>query len=140
MIIKTGARGGSSKLETRCWSENQRQTEGFEPSVTHCWPTPVKTRKKCCYGQKDLGQYTSLSPSPAYLSHTTNITLSKMKFERLYFYKDIYLFVIEVVFNGWWFFPHIFVYVYVQFYVCGYTTLVGCIPIPTVAVILNLKS
>ena len=84
----------SSKLETRCRSESQRQTEGFRPSVTHGWATPAKMKKKCCYGRKkNLGQYSSLSLSPAHLPHTTNITLSKMKCERLYFYKEVCSFV-----------------------------------------------
>ena len=59
---------GLSQLETRCRSENQRQTEGFGPSETHGWATPAKMRrKKCCYGQKNLCQYSSLSLSPAHL-------------------------------------------------------------------------
>ena len=85
---------GSSQLETKCWSESQWQTEGFGPSVTHGWATPAKMRKKCCYGrEKNLGQYSSLSLSPAHLLHTINITLSKIKYERLYFYKEVYSFV-----------------------------------------------
>ena len=43
--------------------------------------------------EKNLGQYSSLSPFPAHHSHTTNITLSKIKSEKLYFYKEMYLFV-----------------------------------------------
>ena len=47
----------------------------------------AKMRKKCCYGrEKNLGQYSSLSLSPAHLSHTKNITLSKIKCQRSYFY------------------------------------------------------
>ena len=62
------------KNSGRCRSENQRQTEGFGPSVTHGWATPAKMRKKCCYGQKNFGSIcSSLSPSPTHLSHTTNI-------------------------------------------------------------------
>ena len=81
-------------METRWRSESQRQTEGFGPSVTHGWATPAKMRrKKCCYGQKNLGQYSSMSPSPAHPSHTTTITLSRIKCERLYFYKEVYSFV-----------------------------------------------
>ena len=37
--------------------------------------------------RRTWGQYSSLSPSLAHLAHTTNITLSKIKCERLYFYK-----------------------------------------------------
>ena len=55
---------------------------------------PAKMRKKCCYGQRRTwGQYSSLSPSPTHLSHTTNITPSRIKWERLYFYKAVYSFV-----------------------------------------------
>ena len=54
-----------SHLGTRYRSESQWQTEGFGPSVTHGWATPAKMRKKCCYGQKNLGSIcSSLSPSP----------------------------------------------------------------------------
>ena len=77
---------GASQLETRCRSESQQQTEGFGPSVTHGWATPTKMKKKCCYSrEKNLGRYSSLSLSPAPFSHTTNITLSKIKCGRLYF-------------------------------------------------------
>ena len=76
----------SSQLGTRCRSESQQQTERFGPSVIHGWATPAKMRKKCCYGhEKNLGQYSSLSPSPTHLSHTTNITLSRIKCERFIF-------------------------------------------------------
>ena len=108
---------GSSQLKARCRSENQRQTEGFGPSVTHGWATSAKMRKKCCYGQKNLGQYSSLSPSPTHLSHTRNITLSKIKCERLYFYNEVYLFVHWSSYIIGWLFPHIFIYVYMYMYV-----------------------
>ena len=93
------------------------QTEGFEPSVTHGWATPAKMRNKCCYGQKNLGQNNSLSPSPTHLSHTTNITLSRIKCERLYFYKDVYSFVHWSSYIMFDYVPHIFIVVYV----CEYT-------------------
>ena len=84
----TRCQESSSQLETRCRSESQWQTEGFRPSVTHGWATPAKMRKKCCYGrEKYLGQYSSLSLSPAHLTHTTNITLSRIKYERYIFIK-----------------------------------------------------
>ena len=78
---------GSSQWETRCRSESQRQMEGLEPSVTHGWPTPAKMRKECCYGQKNLVQYSSLCPSPTHLSHIIKITLSRIKCERYIFMK-----------------------------------------------------
>ena len=48
---------------------------------------PSRMRKKCCYGQRNLGSICgSLSPSPTHLSHITNInsfaTLSRTKCER----------------------------------------------------------
>ena len=43
--------------------------------------------------RRTWGQYSSLSPSPTHLSHITNITLSRIKCERLYFYKEVYSFV-----------------------------------------------
>ena len=43
--------GGSSQLETGCWSENQLQTKGFGPLVTPGWAIQAKMRKKCCYGR-----------------------------------------------------------------------------------------
>ena len=52
----------------------------------------AKMRKKYCYGRRRTWcQYSSLSPSPTHLSHTRNITLSRIKRERLYFYKEVYL-------------------------------------------------
>ena len=58
-----------------------------------------RMRKKCCYGQKNLGSICgSLSPSPTHLSHTTNInpfaTLSRIKCGRyIFFYKEVCSFV-----------------------------------------------
>ena len=43
--------------------------------------------------RRTWGQYSSLSPSPAHLSHTRNITLSRINCERLYFYKEVCSFV-----------------------------------------------
>ena len=63
-----------SQWGTRCQRESQRQTEGFGPSVTDGWAIPAKMRKKCYYGQKNLGLIcSSLSRSPTHFSHTTNI-------------------------------------------------------------------
>ena len=59
-----------SQLGTRCRSESQRQTEGFGSSVTHGWATPAKMRKKCCHGQKYLGQCVAVCPRlPSPLTH-----------------------------------------------------------------------
>ena len=43
--------------------------------------------------RRTWGQNNSLSLSPTYLSHTTTITLSRIKCERLYFYKESCSFV-----------------------------------------------
>ena len=90
------ARGSSSwswgQLGTRCRTESQRLTEGFGPSVIHGWAAIM--RKKCCYGQKNLGSIcSSLSPSPTRLSHTTNINPFENKEWEIYFYKEVCSFV-----------------------------------------------
>ena len=108
-----------SQLGTRCRSESQRQTEGFGPSVTHGWATPAKMRKKCCYGhEKNLGQYVAVCPRLQLTSHTQpTSTLSRIKCERLYFYKEVCSSFIEVVLIVDYVSAYIFVYVYVQLYV-----------------------
>ena len=91
---------------------------GLGSSVTHGWATPAKMRKKCCYGrEKNLGQNNSLSPSPPQLSHTRNITLSRIKCERYIFCKEVYSFVIEVVITVI-VFPYIFVCAYKYIRIC----------------------
>ena len=67
--------------------------ESFGPSVTHGWATQLRWERSAAMVRRTLGKYSSLSPSPAHLSHTRNITLSRRKSERLYFYKDVYSFV-----------------------------------------------
>ena len=64
--------------------------------MTHGWATQAKMWKKCCYGLRNLGQYCSLSLSPAHLSHTTNITLLRIKCERYIFIKKCIHSFIEV--------------------------------------------
>ena len=63
---------------------------------------PAQMRKKCCYDQEMiLGQYSSLSLSPI-ISHTQqNIYFSKINVRDLYFCKEVYSFVIEVVIISW---------------------------------------
>ena len=90
--------GGLSLLETRCRIESQRQTVGFGPSVTHGWATPAKMWKKCCYGQKNLGQYVAVCPRFQLTSHTQpTLTLSRIKCERYIFIKKRVRSFIEVV-------------------------------------------
>ena len=78
-------------------SENQLQAEGMGPQDPRL-SSPDRVRKKCCYGQKNLGSIcSSLFPSPTHLSHTTNInpfaTLSRIKWERYIFIKKRVRFV-----------------------------------------------
>ena len=80
---------GLSQLETRCRIESQLQTEGFGPSVTRGWATkPRWGRSAAMVERRTLGQNNSLFLSPAHFSHTTTLTLSRIKCERLYFYKE----------------------------------------------------
>ena len=70
------------------------QTEGLAVLSDPRLSNAAKMRKKCCYGRRRTwGQYSSLSPSPTHLTHTTNLTLSRIKCERLYFYKEACSFV-----------------------------------------------
>ena len=70
------------------------QTEGLAAISDPRLSNPAKMRKKCCYGRRRTwGQNSSLSPSPTHLSHTSNITLSRIKCERLFFYKEVCSFV-----------------------------------------------
>ena len=87
-----------SQLGTRCRSESQWQTEGFRLSVTHGLATTAKMRKKCCYGQKNLGQYVTVCSRLQLTSHTQpTLTLSRIKCERYTFIKKCVRSFIEVV-------------------------------------------
>ena len=62
------------------------------------WPMVEQTqprwgRSAAIVVRRILGQNNSLSPSSTHLPHTTNITRSRIKCERLYFYKEICSFV-----------------------------------------------
>ena len=49
---------------------------------------PAKMRKKCCYGQKNFGQYVAVCPRLQLTSHTQpTSTLSRIKCERYIFIK-----------------------------------------------------
>ena len=55
---------------------------------------PSQNEKEELLWSEELGSICySLSPSPTHLSHTRNITLSRIKCERLYFYKEVCSFV-----------------------------------------------
>ena len=64
--------------------------------MTYGWATPAKMRKKCCYGQKNLGQYVAVCLRLQLTSHTRNITLSRIKCERYIFIKKCVRSFIEV--------------------------------------------
>ena len=94
----------------------------LRPSVTHGWATqPRWGRSATMIARRTLGQNNSLSPSPTHLLHTITITLSRIKCERLYFYKEVYSFVHWSSYIMFDYVPQIFVYAYVQMYY-GYTT------------------
>ena len=57
--------GGSIQLETGCQSENQPQTEGFGPLMTHGWATQAKMRKK--YVRSLLKSSLSVDYVPVYI-------------------------------------------------------------------------
>ena len=76
-----------TQLKTRCPIESQRQTEGFGPSMTHGLANQPRWEKSTA------GQYSSLSPSAAHLSHTTNINPFENKMWEIYFYKEVCSFV-----------------------------------------------
>ena len=57
---------------------------------------PSQDEEECCYGQKNLGQYSILSLSPTHLAHTRNITLSRIKCEWYIFIKKCIHSFIEV--------------------------------------------
>ena len=64
--------------------------------------SPARIRKKYCYGQKNLGSIcSSLSPSPTHLSHTRNITHSRIKCGRYIFIKKCVRSFIEVRHYVW---------------------------------------
>ena len=78
---KPGVRGGSSQLGTRCQRESQRQP---------WW------ERSAAMARRTWGQYSSLSLSPAHLSDSRNITLSRIKWERYIFIKRCIRSFIEV--------------------------------------------
>ena len=98
------------QLEIGCQrSEKQLQTEGWGLQ----WPTVEQPSQN---GQKNLGSIcSSLSPTPTHLSHTRNITLSRIKCEWYIFIKkcvrSLKSSLLLIMF------PLIFVYVYVQLFV-----------------------
>ena len=130
MRTPTGSRWVSDNYITRCHrrlGELQFQLESvgdkmpnWEPAaerglwaLSDPWLSSLaRMRKKCCYGQKNFGSiYNSLSPSPTYLSHTTNINPFENKVWEVYFYKEVCPFVYWSSSLLLTMFPLIFVYV-----------------------------
>ena len=106
-----------SQLGTRCQRENQLADWGLEAFSDPRLSSPARMRKKCCYGQKNFGSiYSSLSPSPTHLSHTTNTnpfaTLSRIKWQRYIFIKKCVRSFIEVVHYCWQCF-RLYLYLYI---------------------------
>ena len=96
------------------------------------WPTveqPSQDEKEVLqWTGKNLGQYSSLSLSLAHLSHTTNITLSRIKCERYIFIKKCIrsLMKSSLPVNDVSACKCIFVYVHVQLYYEYTTQWVSC--------------
>ena len=82
-----------SQLETRCQIETSCRQRALRPSVTHSWPTQPRWGRSAAMVRRTLGQNNSLSPSPAHLSHTTNINPFKNKVWEIYFYKEVCLYI-----------------------------------------------
>ena len=135
MRTPTGSRWESNKNITMChrrlgavsssfswswsWSQLRDKMPAWEPAADKgLWAlsdprlsSPARMRKKCCYGQKNLGSIcSSLSPSPTHLSHTTNINpFENKERERYIFIKKCVRSFIEV--------DYVIVY-YVSAYIC----------------------
>ena len=73
---------------------------------------PAKMRKKCCYGQKNLGQYVAVYPRLQLTSHTQpTSTTSRIKCERYIFIKKCVRSFIEVRHYCWLCF-RVYLYMY----------------------------
>ena len=86
-----------SQLETRCRIESQRQTEGFGPSVTHGWAAQPECERSAAMVRITLGQYIAVCPRLQLTSHTQPTSTLSNKVREVYFYKEVCLFVLEVV-------------------------------------------
>ena len=93
----SGSRWAWDNYITRCpgavwvsWRQDAKlRASDRQRALGPQWPTvkqpQAKMRKKCCYGRRRTwGQYISLSPSPAHLSHTTNINPFENKVWEIY--------------------------------------------------------
>ena len=130
----TGATDGLGQFQLQLESVGEK-LPNWEPAAdSGLWAlsdprlsSPARMRKKCCYGQKNLGSIcSSLSPSPTHLSHTTNINPFENKVWEIYLYKEVCSFVhwslslCLIMFR---------IYLY-YVYVCGYTTRIVQVRLP----------
>ena len=83
------------------------QIEGLRPSLTHGWVTQPRWKRNAAMVRRTWGQYSSLSLSPAHLSYTINITLSRIKCERCIFIKKCVRSFIEIRHYVWLCFAYI---------------------------------
>ena len=104
------------QLEAGCQRENSLQTEGFGPSVIHGWATLLRRERSAAMVRRTWGQYSSLSPSPAHLSQTRNITLSRIKCERYIFIKKCVRSFIENRHYVWLCSAYICICIYMRLY------------------------
>ena len=114
---------GSGQLKTGCQRENQLADWGL---CGPQWPTVEQPKPRCernaAMVEEELVSIQQSVLVSTHFSHTTNITLSKIKCEGFIFFKEVYSFGIEDVHYRLIMFPCIFIYVYVQLYY-GYTTI-----------------
>ena len=109
------------------WSQDAGvRASGRQRALGPHWPTVEQPQprweRSAPMVRRTWIQYSSLSLSPTHLSHTTNITLSRIKCERLYFiWRSVFVRSLNfvIMFD---YVSHIFVYIHVQLYY-GYTTL-----------------
>ena len=80
------------------WRQDaELRASGRQRALGPQWPTVEQPHSRwersAAIVRRTLGQYSSLSPSPAHLSHTTSINPFENKVWEIYFYKEVCLFV-----------------------------------------------
>ena len=80
------------------WGQDaSMRASGRQRALGPQWPTVKQPQSRwersAAMVRRTLGQYSSLSPFPAHLLHTTKITLSRIKCERWYLYREVCSFV-----------------------------------------------
>ena len=108
-----------SQLESVGQRETSCRQRALRPSMTHGWANQPRWGRSAAMVRRTLGQNNSLSPSPAHLSHTTNINPFQNKVREIYFYKEVSSFVHWSSYTMFDYVTHIFVYI------CDYTTLLS---------------